>query len=89
MNLTRHACQRSSQRSVPQRVVFAIYKYGTCRNSQGASSVTLDRYSLTLAKDDLPAVEHSDLARYMGVYLIIGDGERVVTVARSSRRCRH
>jgi hypothetical protein len=89
MLYSRHAEQRSQQRSVPPEVVFGIYKYGTCRRVRGrAESITLDREALVLAEDDLPSSDYSLLSRYVGAFLIVGEGERILTVARSTRRFR-
>lgn len=83
MQLTRHAQVRSRQRSIPSSVISAVYKYGTCRDVRGgACSYTLDRESLALAMDEFPTSFCGDLAKYMGVYIVVGDDERIITAAR-------
>lgn len=56
--------------------------------SRGLTSVTLDRLALDLAKRECPKPLYSDLTRYSGTYLILGDDDRIVTVARRKRRFR-
>ncbi|RME66742.1 MAG: hypothetical protein D6781_14595 [Verrucomicrobia bacterium] len=87
MQLTRHAEQRLAQRCLPKDVVATIFEYGSERHSKGALSLTLDREAIELAADGDRALLQR-LARYRGVYLIVGDRERVITAARRSRRFR-
>ncbi len=87
MFLTRHAEARKRQRSIPTYVVAATYAFGTDRNVRGsAMAYTLDREAISLARESYPERIVKALAKYLGVYVIIGDEGKIVTVARG--RCR-
>jgi hypothetical protein len=86
--LTSHAKQRSHQRAIPHSVVSAIYAYGSARASKGGISLTLDQAALAFAQDELPRPQLMKLERFLGCYAIIGDREKVLTVARRTRRYR-
>lgn len=87
MHLTRHADERRIQRRLPPRILHAIYDYGSVRHAKGALSLSLDDASIALAAED-DRRRREDLERYRGAYIIVGDGEKVITVARRRRRFR-
>lgn len=87
MQMTRHAELRRTQRNIPMEVVEAIYAYGSARYSRGATSLTLDRNSIALASDGDARLKDW-LGRYLGIYLVVGLGERVATAARAKRHFR-
>lgn len=87
MYLTRHADLRRVQRSLPIDVLSTIYAYGSASHSKGAMSVTLDGQSIALAAEGDRRMR-ATLERYRGSYIVIGDGEKVVTAARRCRRFR-
>lgn len=91
MVLTRHAQARKCQRSIPSYVVSATYRFGKHRSVRGvAQSYTLDREAIELASESYPRSTVAMLDRYLGVYVVVGEDERIVTVARGSVRfCRH
>ena len=88
MHLSQHATHRAIQRSIPVSVIEAIFDFGTDYAARGLTGLRLDRHALDLAADTLTAPEFDRLRRYAGVYLIAA-GDRVVTVARASRRHIH
>jgi hypothetical protein len=86
MHLTQHASARATQRSVPNKIVEAIFMFGDERPAPGgAMRITLDRASIALAADGSPQ-KHSQLERYRNTYLMVGSDGRVITVARQRRR---
>lgn len=85
MRMTRHAEKRAAQRSIPAAVVQSIYDYGAPYASRGATALRLDRKAFDLAEDDMPLRDVQRLRRFSTVYLV-SNGEKVITVARSSRR---
>lgn len=87
MRLTDHAEQRRSRRRIPVDVLSTIYDFGTSVHANGAVSLTLDRHTIALASDG-DRRKRSSLERYHGCYIIVGDGENIVTVARRRRRHR-
>ena len=88
MRLTHHAVVRSTERSLPEHILSTIWAYGSPRPSQGALSLTLDARLIELAAEDDRA-RRIDLARYRGAYVIVGDGDRLITAARRTRRFRN
>lgn len=88
MRLTRHATRRSIQRCMPADVVATIYNCGAETHARGgAVCLTLDAQSIALAAES-DRRSRAKLERYQGAYIVIGDGEKVVTVARRRRRFR-
>jgi hypothetical protein len=87
MQITRHAEQRSIQRNIPREVMEAVYAYGSARHVRGAESLTYDRNSHELACDGDSRLNHR-YKSYIGVFVIVGEDSKIVTVARSNRRFR-
>jgi len=87
MQLTRHADLRRQQRCIPLEVLSTIYDFGTPFHARGAISLTLDTQSIALASEG-DRRKRASLERYRGAYVIVGDGESIVTVARRLRRFR-
>jgi hypothetical protein len=85
--LSRHAQARKCQRSVPSFVVSAAYEFGTPCNVRGvAQSYTLDREAIDLAGDCYPRPVLASLNRYVGVYVVVGECGKIITVARGNAR---
>ena len=87
MRLTRHADRRRARRSLPLDVLSTICAYGSPLHSKGAISLTLDGSAIALAAED-DRRRATDLERYRGTYVIVADGDRIVTAARRTRRFR-
>jgi hypothetical protein len=87
MRLTSHAEHRRTRRCIPVEILSAIYDFGLLSHSKGAVSLMLDNQSIALACDG-DRRKSSALERYRGAYVIVGDGESIVTVARRRRRLR-
>lgn len=87
MHLDRHAEQRCIQRRLPVDVLSTIYAFGVPRHAKGTLSLTLDEQTITLASEG-DRHSRAKLERYRGAYIIVGDSESIVTVARRSSRHR-
>lgn len=87
MRLTRHAIRRSQQRGIPSDILSTIYAFGSAKHAEGALSLTLDKTAIELASED-DRTTQKRLESYRGCYVILGDGETGVTVARRRRRFR-
>lgn len=87
MKLTRHADRRCVERRIPREIVQLIHDYGTIYRSRGADGLKLDRHAIDLAAESNHRLR-ADLRRYRGAYMIVGEGGRVITVAREIRRHR-
>lgn len=89
MQFTLHATVRSAQRSVPLEIVEAIYWYGHEEQAPGKTTrLSLDPDAIHLAAEDFPHLR-GKLERYRSAYLVLGDDQRIITVARRSRRLFH
>ena len=87
MVLTRHAQARKCQRSVPSFVISAIYEFGSPNDVRGtAQSYTLDREAIELANDHYSRPVLANLTRYLGVYVVVSQCGKILTVARGSAR---
>lgn len=87
MRLSHHAEERSRRRRLPMEIVSTIYRYGSEAHKRGAISLTLDARSIALAAEN-DRCNRAKLERYQGAYIVVGDGETVITVARRRRRLR-
>ena len=88
MQLTEHTRTRGTERNLPGHILSTIWAYGSPRPSRGAVSLTLDARSIELAAEDDRA-RRIQLERYRGAYVIVGDGDRLITAARRTRRFRN
>lgn len=87
MVLTRHAHARKCQRSIPSFIISAAYDFGKHRSVRGdVQSYTLDKEAVALAGEAYPRSVAAMLERYLGVYVIVGEEEKIVTVARGTVR---
>ncbi|MCT2539971.1 hypothetical protein [Sedimentimonas flavescens] len=68
-------------------MLSVIYDYGSSTHVSGAVSLTLDASSIALAAEN-DRRARATLERYQGCYIVVGDGESVVTTARRRRRLR-
>lgn len=87
MHLTHHADLRRNRRRIPNEVLSTVYEFGTSIHSNGAISLVLDAQSIEFAADG-DRRKRANLERYRGAYIVVGDGENILTVARRRRRFR-
>jgi|TARA_A100001391_G_C5084284_1_gene280712 hypothetical protein len=86
MQLTHHARVRSAQRSIPLSIIETILDYGDPKPASGrALRILFDTASIRLAAEGNRRLQ-SELERYRNTYLIVGDSDSIITVARSRRR---
>ena len=86
MDITRHAQSRAEQRNVPADIIATVFAYGTPRKAPGSAvRLIFDKVSIALAADG-SSRRRSELKRYSGVYLVLGEDNRIVTIARRYRR---
>lgn len=88
--LSRHAEQRLQQRAIPLRVVELLEYFGSSmRSGRGAERLFFDRAAVARLKRHLGGDrELNTVARWLRVYVVVGDDGRVVTVAHQHRRHR-
>jgi hypothetical protein len=84
-----HARDRLQQRAVPPFVLELLQRFGSSMRCGGAERIFFDKAARRRVKDylggsrGLRAVES-----WLGVYMVLGDNGRVVTVAHQERRFR-
>ena len=86
IELTHHARTRAQRRGIPADVLGQLYRFGETRNSNGAQTVFLTRGSLVDAAAVLSKQDIQRLHRFQNTYLIVGDGQRIITAARADRK---
>ena len=88
-DFTTHAARRLQQRAIPPFLVELLERFGTSVRCNGADRLYFDK----TAKRRLRQYFGGDrglqtIERWLGVYAVIGDDGRVVTVAHAHARHR-
>ena len=82
-----HAARRCQQRGVPALVVELLERNGTPIRCGGAEKLIFDKAAKKRLKQDLGGDRGMRLIEpWLGVYAIIGDNGRIVTVAHQTAR---
>jgi hypothetical protein len=85
--LTHHAQVRLQQRAVPPFVIDLLDRCGSVIRCCGADRVIFDKAAVKRLRRQLGGERGLRLIEpWLGVYAVIGDGGRLVTVAHQSRR---
>lgn len=89
-DLTLHGALRLQQRAIPIFVIELLERCGSEMRCGGADRLFFDKAAKKRLKQHLGGDRALQLVeKYMGVYAILGDNGRVVTVAHRSKRRRH
>ncbi len=89
MKLSFHAAQRLQQRAIPPFVVKLLTQHGTATRACGADRLYFDRAARERLSDDFDGIDNMKMIeRWLGVYAIVGDDGRVITVAHQTKRRR-
>ncbi len=84
---TSHARRRRQKRSIPTFVIEALDEVGSGFRANGAERLIFDKAAIRRMRrlpngdDRLKAVQ-----RWLGVYAVVGDDGRLVTIAHRQRR---
>lgn len=85
--MSHHAQVRLQQRAIPPIVVDLLDEFGSRFRSSGAEKVIFDKPAIKRMRRHLGGDRSLRLVkRWLGVYVVIGDDGRLVTVAHRSRR---
>jgi hypothetical protein len=87
-HFTKHARQRSAQRSIPETAVDLILDYGDIQRMQGADSYFFSSPAKRRLRREIGQDGVRRVRRYLRVYAIVSDDGRVITVARNNRQIR-
>lgn len=87
MHLSLHASRRRQHRGIPIDVLKILQDFGSETHSAEAVTCVLDQQAIILASEDDRHLR-ARLEKYKGCYAVVGDDDRVVTVARRLRRFR-
>lgn len=83
-SFTTHAGRRLQQRAIPAFVVELLERYGSERRCGQADRLFFDKAAKKRLRQHLGGKRGLQMIeRWMGVYAVIGDNGRVVTVAHS------
>lgn len=88
-DFTKHAADRLRQRAVPIIVVELLERFGTAMRCGDADRLFFDKSAKKRLKRYLGGERNMHLIeRWLGVYAVIGDNGRIVTVAYQTDRHR-
>lgn len=89
VDFTTHAALRLQQRAIPAFVVELLERCGSETRCGDADRLFFDKPAKKRLKQYLGGDRGLQLIeRWMGVYAVIGDNGRVITIAHRSKRCR-
>ena len=85
-----HAAKRLQQRAVPIYIIDLLEQCGSVARSAGADRLFFDKSAKQRLKGVLGAGSNMKrIERWLGVYAVLGDNGRYITVAHQTRRRRH
>jgi len=88
--LTTHAARRLQQRAIPGFVVELLESFGTASRCGDAEKLLFDNAARKRLKQHLGGDRNMKIIEpWLGVYMVLGDNGRCVTVAHQTRRRRH
>lgn len=83
--LTQHSHDRLQQRAIPYFIIDLLYEFGSSMRCKGAERLFFDKSARRRLKEifgrNLKTIE-----RWLGVYAVVGDNGRLVTVAHQQGR---
>jgi hypothetical protein len=86
MNQTKHAQARLQQRNIPPLVVEWLRDYGTVVYSHGAEKLIFDKAAKKRLEKGIGAVVVDRCSDLLDVYIVVGEGDCLVTAAHRSKR---
>ncbi|EGJ09056.1 hypothetical protein [Rubrivivax benzoatilyticus] len=90
LDLTQHAAKRCQQRAIPPLVVDLVMRFGRRERAiGGAEKVFLDQRARRQVERYVGARFVKTLERHLDVYLVVGEGDRVITAAHRLERIKH
>ncbi len=87
-DFTRHASERAAPRSISEEAIDLVLDHGEVQRVKGADSYFLNAPTKQRLRNDLGRDGYRRCERHLGIYVIVGDDGRIVTVAHRRRRLR-
>jgi hypothetical protein len=87
-SFTKHARERASQRSISDEAIELLLDYGDVQRVKGADSYFFNAPAKRRLRNDLGRDSYRRCERHLGIYAIVGDDGRIVTVAYRRHRLR-
>lgn len=88
-SMTLHATARLQQRAVPSLVMSLLLDYGSTMQHAGAEVIYVDKKARRRLREAVGGNRNlSVVERWLNSYVVLGEGGRVVTVARRTKRLR-
>jgi hypothetical protein len=87
-HLTKHAQKRIVARSIPEAVVELLLEYGENQRVKGADSYFFTSPCKRRLRRELGDDRYRRCERHLGIYAIVADDGRIITVARRKYRLR-
>ena len=87
-HLTQHAKRRSAQRSISEAAIDLVLDYGDVERVNGADSYFFNHRSKRRLRVELGRDGFRRVERDLSIYAVVGDDNRVITVAWRRLRLR-
>lgn len=86
---TQHAQSRAQQRAIPGVAVGLIMRFGRVQRHQGADVFSLDRKARKSVRSYLGTAVYRGIEDHLGIYVVLGDAGRVITIAHRTDRLKN
>jgi hypothetical protein len=86
---TNHAVNRCQKRAIPQAAVDLVMQYGRIQRHKHGDVYSLDKKSKNSVRSYLGPTIFKSIEYCLGIYVVVGDNGRIVTVARRLTRLNH
>ena len=86
--LSTHASRRAARRAIPPHAINLVLDYGAVQRVNGADSYFFDSAARRRLRRELDQDGWRHVERHLGLYAVVADDGRIITVARRRRRLR-
>ena len=86
---THHARSRAQQRAIPEIAVDLVMRFGRVQRHRQADVFSLDRKARKSVRSYLGSAAYRGIEDRLGIYDVVGESGRVVTVAHRTNRLKH
>jgi metal-responsive CopG/Arc/MetJ family transcriptional regulator len=86
---TRHAVHRCQKRAIPQAAVDLVMQFGRIQRHKHGDIYSLDKKSKNYVRSYLGHAIFKSIEYCLGIYVVVGDNGRIITVARRLTRLYH
>ena len=86
---TAHAAHRCQKRAIPEIAVDLVMKFGRIQRHKHGDVYSLDKKTKSSARSYLGPAIFKSLEYYLGIYVVVGNNGRIITVAHRITRLKH